>query len=41
MAPEIFAGKYTEKCDIWSIGIIFYIMLTGVVPYSGNAEEVI
>ena len=30
MAPEIFnQKKYDEKCDVWSIGVIMYVMLTG------------
>jgi len=33
MAPEIFKGNYTEKCDIWAVGIILYIMIMGHSPY--------
>lgn len=37
MAPEIIKGeKYNEKADIWSIGIISYMLLTGRVPYNTN-----
>lgn len=37
MAPEILMGKpYNEKVDIYSLGIIFYILLTGKEPFSNQ-----
>ena len=40
MAPEIFTEKkYNEKADMWSLGIIMYILLTGKAPYYGNEDE--
>ena len=41
LAPEIISKnrKYTEKCDIWSCGIIMYILLTGRPPFNGKTEE--
>ena len=39
MAPEIVKKeRYTEKVDIWSIGIIAYILLSGRVPFSGRKK---
>jgi serine/threonine protein kinase len=36
-APEIFSGEsYNEKCDIWSVGVITYILLSGVAPFVPN-----
>ena len=32
-APEVYLGKYNEKCDIWSFGIICYRILCGRYPY--------
>lgn len=34
MAPEIFDnGKYTNKCDIWSFGVVLFQMLYGCAPF--------
>ena len=37
MAPEIIEGKiYNEKVDIWSIGVITYMLLSGRNPFPGK-----
>jgi serine/threonine protein kinase len=34
MAPEIIKRqRYNEKCDIWSIGVVFYVMLSFSFPF--------
>ena len=32
-------GKYDEKCDLWSLGVITFMLLSGTPPFGGNTNE--
>mmetsp|Transcript_66208 Transcript_66208/g.183313 ORF Transcript_66208/g.183313 Transcript_66208/m.183313 type:complete len:806 (-) Transcript_66208:63-2480(-) len=36
MSPEMFKGSFTAKCDVWSLGVMVYQMMSGELPYRGE-----
>lgn len=39
VAPEVLAKSYTSQCDLWSFGVIVFILLVGYMPFSGKSES--
>ena len=38
-SPEVLKNNYNQKCDMWSCGVIIYILLCGKYPFYGRSEE--
>lgn len=41
MSPERFTGEFFDpvKADIWSLGVTFYYLLTGVIPWNSTSQS--
>eukprot|EP00949_MAST-11_sp_MAST-11-sp1_P005003 g5003.t1 len=39
IAPEVLRQDYTEESDIWSLGVVAFMMLSGRCPFGGNTDE--
>mmetsp|Transcript_25206 Transcript_25206/g.58705 ORF Transcript_25206/g.58705 Transcript_25206/m.58705 type:complete len:550 (-) Transcript_25206:161-1810(-) len=39
VAPEVLNKCYTSQCDMWSLGVIVFILLAGYMPFSGSEQQ--
>lgn len=39
VAPEVVARRYDHMCDMFSVGVTAYFLLTGMLPFDGPTDE--
>eukprot|EP00039_Didymoeca_costata_P007287 m.98233 g.98233 ORF g.98233 m.98233 type:complete len:515 (-) comp13626_c0_seq1:29-1573(-) len=39
IAPEVLGKNYTQQSDLWSLGVVVFMMVTGLSPFSGQGNK--
>ena len=39
MAPEVLRRDYSEEADMWSFGVVMFMLLSGRCPFGGHTDE--
>ncbi len=39
MSPAVLRGRYDRTCDLWSVGVVAYLLLTGYPPFNGSTDS--
>lgn len=38
VSPEVLEGNYDKMCDLWAVGVLTYILISGIPPFNGKNE---
>ena len=38
VSPEVLEGIYDKRCDLWAVGVMTYMLLSGNPPFNGRNE---
>ena len=41
LAPEVLRRRYNEKCDVWSVGIMLFMMIFRRSPWKGQKDDIL